>query len=291
LPRQSRRTISARKVIWTAYIDEADSHGAPVMAMGGFLSLDDKWQTFNQRWNDTLYSYNLTHLHAVDLIHKKNEFRGWDNAQHNDLVLSARELMNAHLNAGFVAVLRRDDYQKHYKALPKPKKPPEDTMYGVLLRACVSISLAAVALQLNENIDGEIVNFVLEKGGTKPNYARELFQRFKTDPQADPAFRAMLGDLDFADKKASPGCQAADLMLGGAIRQERTEHGAAPSLIEQSSFADVTQPIVEEDVATFRIPVTRAVLEALRDSMFAEADIKRQLWESRKAERRANAKV
>jgi hypothetical protein len=197
-------------------------------------------------------------------------------------VLGARELMTAHLNAGFVAVLRRDDYHKHYKALPKPKKPPEDTMYGVLFRACMSVALAAVAAQLNENVDGEVVNCVLEKGGTKPNYARDLFQRFKTDPQADPPFRAMLGDLEFADKKSSPGCQAADLMLGGAIRQERTEHGAAPSLIEQSSFADVKQPIVEEDVATFRIPVTRTVLESLRQSMFVEADIRRQWWETRK---------
>jgi hypothetical protein len=25
------------QMIWTAYIDEADSHGAPVMAMGGFF--------------------------------------------------------------------------------------------------------------------------------------------------------------------------------------------------------------------------------------------------------------
>jgi len=276
-------------MIWTVCIDEADSHGAPVMAMGGFLSLVDKWEDFDRRWNGTLlYSHNLSHLHAVDLIHKTNEFRGWDNARHNELVLGARELMNSHLNAGFVAVLRRDDYHKHYKALPKPKKPPEDSMYGVLLRACVSFSLAAVSLQLNEKVEGEVVNFVLEKGGTKPNYARELFRRFKTDPLADPAQRGMMGELDFADKKKSPGCQAADLMLGGAIRQERTEHGIRPSLIEQSSFADVTQPIVEEDVATFRIPVTRAVLESLRDNMFVEADIRRQWWESHKRDNGAS---
>jgi hypothetical protein len=268
-------------MIWTVYIDEADSHGAPVMAMGGFLSPANKWDNFERQWGGTLlYSHNLTHLHAVDLVHKKNEFRGWDNARHNDLVLGARELVNTHLNVGFVAVLRRDDYQNHYRSLPKPRKPPEDSMYGMLLRACVSFSLAAVSLQLNEDVQDEAVNFVLEKGGTKPNYARDLFQRFKTDPLADPALRGMLGDLDFADKKKSPGCQAADLMLGGAIRQERTEHGIIPSLIEQSSFADVTQPVDPEDVATFRIPVTRTVLVSLRENMFVEEDIRRQWWES-----------
>jgi hypothetical protein len=70
-------------------------------------------------------------------------------------------------------------------------------------------------------------------------------------------------------------------MLGGAIRQERTEHGMKPSLIEHSSFADITQPVDAEDVPTFRIPVTRTVLESLRENMFVEADIRREWWESR----------
>ena len=150
----------------------------------------------------------------------------------------------------------------------------------MLLQACVSFSVAIIAYQLNEEVQNEVVHFVLEKGGTKPHYASQLFQRFKTDPLADPIFRAMLGNVGFADKKKSPGCQAADLMLGGAIRQQRTEHNMKPSRIEQSSFADVTWPVSDEDVATYRIPVTRVVLESLRDNMFAEAKIRRQWWES-----------
>ena len=252
------------------------------MAMGGFMSTEAEWSTFGQRWNDTLlYSHNLTHSHAIDLVHKKKEFKGWTNTRHNEFVFGARELMNAYLNAGLVAILRRDDYQKHYKMIsPKQRKPPEDTMYGVLLRACVSFTLAIIAYQLNDDVQNEAVNFVVEKGGTKPDYARQLFQRLKTDRLADPMLRGMLGGLDFANKKKSPGCQAADLMLGGAIRQERTEHGMKPSLIEHSSFADVTQPVSNEDVVTYRIPVTRTILESLRENMFAEAEITRQWWES-----------
>jgi hypothetical protein len=90
----------------------------------------------------------------------------------------------------------------------------------------------------------------------------------------------MLGNLSLVDKKKSPGCQAADLILGGAIRQERIEHGMKPSLIEHSSIADPNRPVSEEDVATYRIPVTRTVLESLRNNMFAEAKIRRQWWES-----------
>jgi hypothetical protein len=66
-------------MIWTAYIDEADSHGAPVMAMGGFLSTEAEWKSFGQRWNDTLlYSHNLTYSHTVDLVHKKERFQRLD---------------------------------------------------------------------------------------------------------------------------------------------------------------------------------------------------------------------
>ncbi len=36
--------------------------------------------------------------------------------------------------------------------------------------------------------------------------------------------------------KSSPGCQAADLMLGGAYRQELLEHGIAPSTIDKFFF-------------------------------------------------------
>jgi hypothetical protein len=156
-------------------------------------------------------------------------------------------------------------------------------MYGVLLRACVSFTLAIIAYQLNDEVQDDVVNFVLEKGGTKPDYARQLFRRFRTDPLADPMLRGMLGNFGFGNKNNSPGCQAADLVLGGAIRQERTEHGMKPSFIEQSSFAVVTQRVSDEDVATYRIPVTRVVLESLRHNMFAEAEIRRQWWESRHA--------
>lgn len=182
---------------------EADTHRAsPVMAMGGFLSLADDWQAFDERWvNTLLYAHNLTYSHAVDLVHRDGEFRGWGNNQHYEFVLGARELTSGHLKVGFVVFLRRDDYQRCYRVLPKPKKPPEDSMYGMLFRTCVSFALTAVSAQLNEDVQGEVVDFVVESRGNKRNYASQLLQRFRSDPQADPMFRAMLGDLDFADKK------------------------------------------------------------------------------------------
>ena len=106
--------------------------------------------------------------------------------------------MNMYLNAGFVGVLRRDDYQKHYKALPKPRNPPEDSAYGVLLRACVSFSLAIIAYQLNDEVQNEVVNFIPRKKVALRRTTRVSFSSgFRSDPLADPILRGMLGELIF----------------------------------------------------------------------------------------------
>jgi hypothetical protein len=82
--------------------------------------------------------------------------------------------------------------------------------------------------------------------------------------------------LGFADKKQSPGCQAADLFLMGVIRQERKEHGLQPSDIERSSLADPTKPIDMNDIPTFRIPITKIILKGLRENLFIEEALRRE---------------
>jgi len=246
----------------------------------GTSSPAEKWAEFDEAWKRLLYVHNLDYSHAVDLIHKKRQFKGWDNNRHNDFILAAREIINAHIGSGFVAIVRRDDFANFYKRPEKPRRIPVDTSYGVLFRGCVSFCLGVVAYSLNEKVDDEVVSFVLERGGVKAGYIKDLYGRFKTDRHADPALRGILGPkVGFAKKDESPGCQAADLMLGGAIRQERTEHAAQPSQIEQSSFADISKPIDAEDVPTFRIPVGQRVLESLRENMFVEEAERREWWE------------
>jgi hypothetical protein len=263
-------------MIWTVYLDETDTHGAPVMALGGFLSTAKKWKEFDKDWIGLLSAHNLEYSHAQELVNRRGQFKGWSYRQWNEFVFGARAIMNRHLGVGFVSILRDDDYISHYKVLPKPRKWPQDTKYGVLFRACVSFSLSIVDYEHKGKTRKEVVNFVLENGGVKPGYARQIYGRFKNDPLADKDFAAMLGPvLGFADKKESPGCQAADLMLMGAIRQERTEHGVQPSDIERSSFADPKKPINMEDVATFRIPTTKEVLRSLRENMFVQEAARR----------------
>jgi hypothetical protein len=266
-----------RFMIWTVYVDEADSHApAPIMGLGGFISTADKWKALDDAWNNLLLVSGVRYFHAVDLIHKKKQFKGWTNGRHNSFIFAAQELINKYIDTGFVSLLRRDDYNNHYKSLAKPRKMPEDTMYGVLFRGGVSFSLEILTRAEGAEAGQDIVNFIIESGPAN-GYAQQLYHKFKNDPMADPVFRQMLGPvIGFAAKKESPGCQVVDLMLGGEIRQERLEHGIKPSLIENSSWAGVTRPIEQTDIPTYRIPVTKGILESLRKDMFVEEDMRRE---------------
>jgi hypothetical protein len=76
------------------------------------------------------------------------------------------------------------------------------------------------------------------------------------------------------------GCQISDFILGGAYRQELTEHNAEPSNIEESSFVRTPQ-ITLHNTPIFRVPITREILESLKDSLLLEEEERRKFWEER----------
>jgi hypothetical protein len=258
-------------MIWTVLADEAGTHGpSPLIAMGGFLSTAEQWEKFDCAWADHLSRFNLPYSHGHELVQRHE-------GKHNEFVLSAHGLINQYLGAGFVAVLRKGDYKKYYRSGQKPKKLPQDTQYGVLFRALVSISLGLIVYEKGDDAAKEdVINFVLENGA-KSGDAQRLYGLFKKDRRADPIMKQMLDPvLDFAEKEDSPGCQVADLMLYAAYRQELTEHGEAPSIIEESSFASADAPIRPNEIPTFRIPIGQEVLESLKEGLLMEEKARRQ---------------
>ena len=78
--------------------------------------------------------------------------------------------------------------------------------------------------------------------------------------------------------KDSPGAQAADFLAYAVYRAEILEHGAASSLIENSSYVADTpliantyprHPVPQNGPMLFRIPISRDVLQSLKDDLFA----------------------
>jgi hypothetical protein len=262
-------------MIWTAYADEAgiNDHLSPIVAMAGFLGSDEKWSAFDAAWADLLGAHGVSYLDADELTRRKKAFLGWSDRRHGEFLLAAHELISKYLGAGFVALMRKSDFRDHYKPGAGQKRPIEDTPYGVLFRACVSFCLGVLAGEYGEEVKGNRLDFVLDERGRIPE-TRHLYYILKHDSHSDPIMKDMLGPaLGVARKESSPGCQVAGLLLDGAYRQAKVEHGKTPSLpIEKSAFARPDIPVNRNEIPIFRLPLGREVLESLRSGSFMEAE-------------------
>jgi hypothetical protein len=118
------------------------------------------------------------------------------------------------------------------------------------------------------------INFALE-GSQKDGDARRLFALYKKD--ALPEWRHLVGTFKTSTKD-SVGAQAADFLAYTIYRAEILEHGQAASVIEKSSYVADTpliantyprQPLPPRGPAIFRIPITRDMLQSLKDDLFA----------------------
>jgi hypothetical protein len=152
-------------------------------------------------------------------------------------------------------------------------------MYGVLFRACLAFvpSLIASELKLIRQTavaEPTTLNFALEDS-QKIGDTRRLFGLYKK--AALPEWRDLVGTFDTSTKE-SIGAQAADLLAYAIYQAEIFEHGQAPSVIERSSYVADTplitntyprQPLPPSGPALFRIPITRDVLQSLKDDLFA----------------------
>jgi hypothetical protein len=261
-------------MIWTAYADQAgiEARLSPIAAMAGFLGSEDKWSAFDAAWSDLLTAHGVSYLDTDDLTGHKKAFRGWSDRRHGEFLLAAHELICKYLGAGFVALMRKSDFRDLYKPGTRQKRPIEDTPYGVLFRACVSFCLGILAGEYGDKVEGQRLDFVLEGRG-KIADARYLYHMLQHN-HSGPIMKEMLGSsLGVTRKERSPGCQVAGLLLDGAYRQAKMEHGKTLSLpIEKSAFARSDIPVNRNEIPIFRLPLGREVLESLRTGMFMEAE-------------------
>jgi hypothetical protein len=87
----------------------------------------------------------------------------------------------------------------------------------------------------------------------------------------------LVGTLDTSAKDAV-GSQAADFLSYAVYRAEILDHGKAVSVIETSSYVADTpliantyprEPVPQNGPMLFRIPISREVLQSLKDDLFA----------------------
>jgi hypothetical protein len=270
-------------MILTVHLDESGTHAAsPISVMAGHVATAEQWKQIEADWATLVAKAGVRYIHAVDLFKRAKQFRDWKPEDVNALALSLDGVIARHLQLGFSIVVRDDDYRNIYGAGPHPKRPVKDTKYGVCFRACLAFVPSFIASELK--LAGEAalaepmrIDFALEGGHANVGDTRRLFDLYKKD--ALPEWQNLVGTLDTSTKD-SIGAQVADFLAYAVYRMEILEHGPTPSAIEMSSYVADTplvpntyprQPVPQHGPAIFRIPISRDVLQSLKDDLFARA--------------------
>src|SRR5215471_10855515 len=233
-------------MILTTYLDESGTHvGSPISVMAGYVGTSEQWTGLEADWAAFVGKAKVRHIHAVDLFKRTNQFKGWKAEDVNSLAVSLDGVITKHLQLGFSIIVRDDDYKSMYGAGPHPRRPPKDSKYGVLFRACLAFvpSFIASELKLAEQPDlakRTTINFALEAGHRNVGDARRLFELYKAD--ALPEWQGLVGTLNTSTKD-TVGAQTADFLAYTVYRMENLEHGQAASVIERSSYVADTPMI------------------------------------------------
>jgi hypothetical protein len=148
-------------MIFTAYFDEADTHGtAPSVIIAGFVGHAYQWQRFEKKLSRIQKKYEFKIFHAVDFNSCRGEFTGWNDVKKDALLSDMVELVRENLTGGVTIALEHDRYIKEYRSDPFPKKMHKDSQLGVCFRACIGRLLDVLAERGNK----DKVNIVFEQG-------------------------------------------------------------------------------------------------------------------------------
>ena len=119
-------------LLFTAYFDEADTHGPlPDMVMAAFLGEAREWQLFQRRLR------NLQDKERFDIFHGK-EIRSYGSAKGMKIVHGLTELVRDTLTEGVCMQLPYDRYLTEYRQSVTPKGISLDSQYGVCFRILLS---------------------------------------------------------------------------------------------------------------------------------------------------------
>ncbi len=162
----------SRKVILTAYFDEADTHGpAPTVILSAFVGHAIQWQIFGNKLTKIQRKFGFQVFHTEHFKRRAGEFSGWSDEKRAQLIDALIKLVRENLIAGISVHLERDRYLNEYRSEPFPKKLHKDSQYGVCFRGCLGALLSIMEDRGNK----DILNVVMERGIKMRVIANEYF--------------------------------------------------------------------------------------------------------------------
>lgn len=163
-------------VLFTAYFDEADTHGgAPHMAMGALLGHAREWEMFGRRLRDIKRTEDFKIFHATKFKAGKGEFEGWSPEKSMRVVSDLATIIQKNLTEGVLINLPYQRYIDEYRSGFKPKGIALDSQYGVCFRGI----MAHIVGVLQATGKRHKLHVVVERGHHNAKNTEHVFNEIK----------------------------------------------------------------------------------------------------------------
>jgi hypothetical protein len=202
-------------MIFTAYIDESDTHGSkPDMSMGALLGSGRDWTLYGRGLRGLQRKHGFKILHAVEFKTGKGDYADWPDWKFPAVYNGLGELGGKYLREAVSVRLPYDTYNKHFlDALPP--KMHRTSQYGVLFLATLDC-LTSRVFQEGEN---HRLSVVVESGHRNAPDTGRLFKDRQAEWKAAGA--DFLKSHTLAAKADSPFLMAADFIAHGNAMEWR----------------------------------------------------------------------
>lgn len=204
----SRRARRKHVLVLRMYLDESGFHdGTVAMAVGGYLSADDRWKSFEDEWCEALSRERVECFHMTDFENRYGEFSGWSNERRVRVFRTLADIINRHAGPGISYGIRESDY----KALV-PRSVAKSTQewmwiaFAVLWNRCLADLRAAV---LEEPDVEASIALVFDRN---QRMAPLIIGGIQGIIEKHPDHYGWISSVSFEDKREFVPIQAADIL-------------------------------------------------------------------------------
>jgi hypothetical protein len=209
-------------VNFTAYFDEADTHGpAPTVILAAHIGHAYQWRQFEKKLGRIQQRYGFSIFHIKDFKARAGEFRGWPEDKCAALIAALTSLIRNELTSGLTVALEHGRYINEYRAPPIPKKMNLDSQLGVCFRACMSNLLDVLEARGYR----DTLNIVMERGHKNVFDCERIFNELKGYFRLGGA--NFLREFTVASKESCAPLMVADLLAAtNSMMRARLAEGA-----------------------------------------------------------------
>ena len=199
-PTRSNRPL----LMLQAFIDDSRSAEPPAFVLAGFIAPADKWAAFSDEWQQFLdMPPVIKYFKMSEAMSFSGEFAHWTEDRRNERLRLMHRVIEDHVSAGIMCIIRPDEYANVFKNSVVPKKihnPYYFLFFGLIT--------ALVANQHRIGLQGKI-DFIFDEQMMEKSTIDDLWTSFKLLAEVP---KDLLGDPPiFRNDQTMLPLQAADM--------------------------------------------------------------------------------